>query len=566
MRRLVAPLFVGLASLSFPSFAHADELTRVSLTSAGGEADASSYICSVSADGRYVAFDSAASNLGAPVLFGTNNVFVRDRLTSTTQWLNQPTVLGQPGIGDTLGPNMTPDGRFVVFQSKAHNAFLIGKSVSTEFACFRLDRQTGIVALAQGQPAATNHPYWTSLPTCSDDGRFVAYVGSWDNSPAPAGVVPGIQIYVFDMVAQTTQLVSKNASGVAGNGLSTLPWISGNGRYVAFNSQASNLVPNDTNNAQDIFRVDRLTGVIERVSVSDGEAQANAQSFSEALGYISSDGNFVAFTSFANNLVVGDTNGFRDVFVRDIAAATTRRVSVDSSGAQGNQVSRLGSLSKGGRYVSFTSQSTTFYAGDVNGSNDAFRHDLKTGLTEVLSKPPTGAANASSDFPMTSLDGRFVAFPCLASNLVPGDTNGVYDVFLFRDCWVTLETIGVGTPGNGGFTPVLTGSSGSCDRSGWSIAITNADGPSVGLLFVGTSEFDQSPVFGGHFYVDLTGPVLALPIALAGHGPGTGELAFDVLTDVTAFAGVTLVMQAAIADAAGAGGATLTNGMRAVIE
>ncbi|MBK6939278.1 MAG: hypothetical protein IPH13_03600 [Planctomycetes bacterium] len=289
-------------------------------------------------------------------------------------------------------------------------------------------------------------------------------------------------------------------------------------------------------------------------------------SFSEALGYISSDGNFVAFTSFATNLVAGDTNGFRDVFVRDIAAGTTRRVSVSSSGAQGNQVSRLGSLSKGGRYVSFTSQSTVFYAGDVAGTNDVFRHDLNTGLTDLLSKPQAGVANASSDFPMTSLDGRYIAFPSVASNLVSGDTNGVYDVFLFRDCWVTLESIGVGTPGNGGIAPVLAGTSGSCDRSGWSIAITNADGPSVGLLFVGTSEFDQSPVFGGHFYVDLTGPVLALPIALAGHGPGTGELAFDVLTDVTAFAGVTLVMQAAIADAAGAGGATLTNGMRAVID
>lgn len=566
MRRPAA-LWFGLAVLvpSAPT-TRADELTRVSLTNAGGQTDDDSFICSVSADGRYVAFDSAASNLGAPVLFGTNNVFVRDRQTATTHWLNQPTVLGQPGIGDTLGPNMTPDGRFVVFQSKAHNAFLIGKSVSTEFACFRLDRQTGIVELAQGQPAATQHPYWTSLPTCSDDGRYVAYVGSWDNSPAPAGVVPGIQIYVFDMVTKTTQLVSKNAAGIAGTSMSTLPWISGDGRYVAFNSVSTNLVPNDTNNAEDIFRFDRLTGVIERVSVSDGEAQGNGRSFSEALGYISSDGNFVAFTSFANNLVAGDTNGFRDVFVRDIAAGTTRRVSVSSTGVQGNQVSRLGSLSKGGRYVSYTSLATTFFAGDVNGSNDAFRHDLKTGLTQALSKPQVGAANGSSDFPMTSLDGRFVAFPSFASNLVPGDSNGAYDVFLFRDCWVTLETIGVGTPGNGGIAPVLSGTSGSCDRSGWSIAITNADGPSVGLLFVGTSEFDQSPVLGGHFYVDLSGPVLALPIALPGHGAGTGALAFDVLTDVTVFAGVTLVMQAAIADPAGAGGGTLTNGLRVVID
>jgi Tol biopolymer transport system component len=167
----------------------------------------------------------------------------------------------------------------------------------------------------------------------------------------------------------TTERVSLGPGGVQGNSISGSPAISAGGRFVAFDSHATNLVPGDTNDFGDIFVRDRQTGTTQRVSVGRNGAQGNDHSL---VSVISADGRFVFFTSDASNLVPGDTNGTSDVFVRDRRTRTTERVSVGPGGAQGNGDSALPALSADGRFVAFGSSATNLVPGDTNRTTDVF--------------------------------------------------------------------------------------------------------------------------------------------------------------------------------------------------
>jgi Tol biopolymer transport system component len=169
----------------------------------------------------------------------------------------------------------------------------------------------------------------------------------------------------------TTERVSLGPGGVQGNEQSSGPAISADGRFVAFQSAASNLVPGDTNGAQDIFVRDRQTGTTRRVSVGPGGVQTNAEA-SSGVPAISADGRFVAFESDATNLVPGDTNGAIDVFVRDRQTGTTRRISVGPGGVQGNSDSGGPAISADGRFVAFVSNASNLVPGDSNARFDVF--------------------------------------------------------------------------------------------------------------------------------------------------------------------------------------------------
>jgi uncharacterized repeat protein (TIGR01451 family) len=234
-----------------------------------------------------------------------------------------------------------------------------------------------------------------------------------------------------------TELISSSSAGALGNQTSELPSISADGRYVAFASLADNLVPGDTNVSSDIFVRDRQTGVTERVSVSSsGREGDNNSGLLEGLGgpSISADGRFVAFDSNATNLVKQDRNNAEDVFVRDRLTGTTTRVSVTSSGAEAS--GSTPAISADGRFVAFLSVSENLAPGDSNFASDVFVRDLQTGLTERISQAPDGADAQGASFfaPHLSADGRFVYFSSFASNLTdPGeaDSNSDVDAFLF---------------------------------------------------------------------------------------------------------------------------------------
>jgi Tol biopolymer transport system component len=243
-------------------------------------------------------------------------------------------------------------------------------------------------------------------------------------------------VFVHDRQTGTTERVSVNSAGAQANYGGAFPSISVDGRFVAFDSYASNLVSGDTNGAPDVFVHDRQTGTTERVSVNVAGTQGNNSSGDAS---ISADGRLVAFDSYASNLVSGDTNGTWDVFVRDRQAGTTKCMSVDSAGTQGNDSSLSGSISVDGRFVAFQSSASKLVSGDTNGASDVFVHDRQTGTTERVSVDSAGReGNLDSVYPAISADGRFVAFHGDASNLVPGDTNGSVDVFV-HGSYLTLE-------------------------------------------------------------------------------------------------------------------------------
>lgn len=233
---------------------------------------------------------------------------------------------------------------------------------------------------------------------------------------------------------------------------SQTPSISTDGRFVAFVSLAENLVPEDTNLATDVFVRDRLLGTTERVSVSSSGRQGNGNSgLLNLLGgpSISGDGRFVAFASEATNLVRGDRNNAEDVFVRDRLTGETTRVSVASDGTEASGSEPV--ISRDGRFVSFLSFSDTIVP-DENFTADVFVHDRQTGVTERISEAPDGSdANGQSLFPARlSGDGRFVYFSSFASNLVAGDPdNGDVDAYLFDRQTQTTTAITSNRPSSG---------------------------------------------------------------------------------------------------------------------
>src|SRR5689334_12495369 len=287
-------------------------------------------------------------------------------------------------------------------------------------------------------------------PAFSADGHFVAFVsdagnlvpGDTNGNHCRPGFLCGDDVFVRNLATGATERVSVSSGSAQGNDISFSPAVSTDGRFVAFRSFASNLVPGDTNATDDVFVRDRQAGTTERVSVSSTGVQGNGPSGLGGVA-ISGDGRIVAFDSPATNLVPGDTNGHNDVFVRDRQNGTTARVSLSSTGRQGNRGSGdLGlAISADGQFVAFASQASNLVAGDTNlhvcGQGtcgyDVFVRDLQAGTTELVSVSSTGVqGNGPSFHPAISRDGRFLAFASAATGLVPGDTNHKGDV-LVRD-------------------------------------------------------------------------------------------------------------------------------------
>lgn len=265
----------------------------------------------------------------------------------------------------------------------------------------------------------------------SADGRFIAfYSGAGDLVEGDTNLT--LDVFVRDRELGTTERVSVTSDGSQANNGSWNPAISGDGRFVAFQSDANNLAYDPHGGGHtDIFVRDLLLDTTERVSVSSAEGDANYQSYNPSISH---DGRYVTFDSLADNLVEGDSNGtLSDVFIRDLALGTTERVSVSSDEVQGNGSSYGSSISDNGRYVTFISTGTSLVEGDTSGSfsPDIFVRDLELDTTTRVNVSPDGIqANNTSYDPAISGDGRYISFYSDASNLVADDTNGIRDVFV----------------------------------------------------------------------------------------------------------------------------------------
>ena len=345
-----------------------DATQPISVTRSGSIADLIGSIA-ISADGRFVAFDSPSSDHVAGDTNGFRDVFVRDLLTATTERVSVATS-GAEADDLCSQASISADGRFVAFRSKA--ATLVVGDDNDTFDVFVRDRQNGTTVLVSAATDGSPGNQSSDNPAISADGRYVAFASlATDIAPPDANFVS--DVFVRDLVAGTTQLVSAGASGLPALGSSDLPAISADGRFVAFVSYASNFGLPDGNGTPDVYLVDRASNAIELVSVSSAGVLSNGASLRAA---ISGDGRRVAFSSAATNLVSGDLNGVNDLFVRDRELGTTERVSKSSASVQGNGHSSLPAVSLDGRFVGFASVATNLVAGDTNGQPDAFVRDL----------------------------------------------------------------------------------------------------------------------------------------------------------------------------------------------
>jgi Tol biopolymer transport system component len=397
---------------------------RVSITNAEAEGNGVSDFPSLSGDGRYVAFSSVATNLVTGDTNGKIDVFVRDRTGDTTERVSVTSSEAQVN-GDSGNPSISADGRYVAFESRATN--LVTGDTNGESDVFVRDRLLGTTIRVSRSTGGTQGNKGSFAPSISADGRYVAFHSYASN--LVAGDTNGMSdIFVRDLTTSTTTRVSLNDSEVQGNQGSLFPSISADGRYVAFQSNATNLRPGDTNGFIDIFVRDRTLGVTWRVSMSSGGLQADDDCFSPS---ISGDGRFVAFDSYATNLVGDDTLGIGDVFVHELETGFTTRMSVNTAGFQGNYVSYAPQISANGRYVAFASLATNLIAADTNNTWDIFVRDRELNTTSRASIATAGTqANGPSSFCAISPDGTFVGFRSDASNLVVGDGNAVTDVFV----------------------------------------------------------------------------------------------------------------------------------------
>ena len=398
--------------------------TDVSAASDGTPGNGNSFEPSISADGRYVAFASSASNLVAGDLNDRIDVFVHDKLMGQTSLVSVASD-GTQGNYTSYRPIISANGRFVAFDSDADT--LVPDDTNGDFDIFVHDRVTSQTTRVSVASDGTEGNGYSDQPSVSGDGRYVAFA-SGSNNLVPDDTNTSWDIFVHDRALAETSRVSVASDGTEANQGSYWPSISSDGRYVAFQSNASNLVPDDTNNTRDVFVHDRVTGGTTCVSRASDGTQGTNISYQPI---ISADGRYVAFLSLATELVGGDNNGVSDAFVHDRITGQTERVSVASDGTQGNGETGVTSISADGRYVTFVSSATNLVPVDRNESADIFVHDRTTGETTRVSVASSGAeAQGDSDWRAISADGRYVAFHSDAANLVSGDSNESSDIFV----------------------------------------------------------------------------------------------------------------------------------------
>lgn len=412
-----AGLALALASVGVAGAATWDQgsTSRVSIPAGGGQMGAGSVTSTaISSNGRYVAFASSASNLVPGDTNGRADVFVRDRVAGTTKRVNVGTN-GQPFGNDMYATDviMSANGRYV-----AYTEYPIGLSADTDacvdiavcYTSYWRDLQTGEVRFlrqwsirgtgmsADGRYVALNagfrdeghfaliydsrtntsrgiaeevEPRYEKLGNLSADGRYAVFL--LDRDPT-YGDLRRTNAYVLDTITREYRLLSATTNpAVEHNGQIGVPSISGDGTRAAFTSTATNHVSGDSNGRVDVFLRNLQTNTTSRINVGPTGQQATGPSGRPQLN---GTGRYVLFSSSATNLLVGDTNGAADIFVRDTASHVTRRVSVTNTEGQANGASDLGQISSDGRRAAFASVATKLVTGDTNQARDVFLRDV----------------------------------------------------------------------------------------------------------------------------------------------------------------------------------------------
>lgn len=388
-------------------------------------------------------------------------IFLLVFAVSSATLANQPSIVSVNELGvqanwHSYKPTVSFDGRFIAFESDATN--LVSGDTNARRDIFVKDTITGAVTRASVSSTSLQSTGSNYLSRISGNGRYMVFQSSSSNL-VPGDTNSKRDIFVRDLQALTTARVSVGSSGNQANNNSIRSDISSDGRYVAFESDATNLVIGDVNLKRDIFVHDLITGTTEIVSIGTDEIQGNSGTLAFS---ISGDGRYVAFESAATNLVPNDTNGVRDIFVRNRFLGTTIRATTDANGFQSNGGSENPSLDSG-RYVSFESYASNLVAQDKNDTRDIFVKDIETGSIVIASVSSQGVqASAKSEYSSLSDDGRYVVFRSQATNLAEGVTLGlgyIYfrDIILGLTSFVVENPIGPLTDASTQFIPAISG-------------------------------------------------------------------------------------------------------------
>ena len=404
----------------------ASSYARTALQSFQNATNAVSFGHVISSDGEFVAYEVCSSLIPAnwfivaPLPPPTNGIVLRYSLeTGLTDIVctNAAIVSGAPEDVQTLA--MTPDGRFIAFTANPNS------SPGTTACIYVWDALSNSTTLVSGDLTGAVPTNDMSIwPAITPDGRFVAFQSTATNLVTDS-LMGDFHVYVRDLQAGITQLVDADTNGL-GSGVTglTVPQITDDGRFVAFEADDGSLVPNDSNRLPDVFVRDLVAGTTDLISKQDPALPCQTPDGPSTLASlsVSSEGSRVAFTSAADDLVLNDTNGYPDVFVRDLPFDNTLLVSVDVSGTTlGNGPSREPTISANGRFVAFSSSASNLVAGDTNNSSDVFVRDLLTGTTTLVSVNLSGfSGNGASYSPIITSDGGAVLFHSLANDLLSG--------------------------------------------------------------------------------------------------------------------------------------------------
>jgi len=464
--------------------------TRLSVSSAGVQGNNLSFEARISANGRFVGFQSSATNLVSGDTNASPDVFVRDLQTGTTERASVATGGGQ-GNSSAISPVLSADGRYVAFVGYASN-LVAGDSngVADIFVRDRASGTTERVSVATGGAQASGE---STVPALSSDARFVVFE-SYASDLVANDTNAEPDIFLRDRQSGVTELISVSSAGAASNGYSTHAAVSDDGRFVVFQSGATNLISNDINFRPDIFLRDRLLGVTLRVSVGSVGGFASGGGFEPS---ISTDGRFIAYHSDGPDLVPSDTNFTSDVFVHDRLLGATERASVAGGGAQADAGSAYASISATGRYVTYVSYASNVGVGDTNGTADVYVRDRLADITERASVSTSGVQNSAvNQYPAVSADGRRVVFESPASTLVAGDTNNAFDVFL-RDRGAPPPTTycSAGTTSNGCSASVAASANPSVSfANACNLTASSVEGQKQGLFFYGVDNNGFAPL------------------------------------------------------------------------
>ncbi|MFD7594371.1 TolB family protein [Kitasatospora sp. NPDC059812] len=446
---LLAAALAGLAAPAAEAHPRTGGIIRVSVGLDGAQPDGASAALGLSADGRYALFSSDATNLVPGDTNGATDVFVRDLHTGRTQRVS----VGADGAqldAPTTQASISGDGRFVTFNTKATNV-LPGHKANSGGEVYLRDLRDGVTELiTAGDPAATGQDGRISRDAVASwDGRFVAFSSSRTDL-APVGTFSKENIYVTDRREGTTRLVTLGVNGKPGNGDSYLPSISADGRVIGFKSRAYNLLPAPAQTpaaaaapgdhadhgdspailghaSYPFYVFDQHTGVISGASTDPAGQLANTG----LDATLSPDGQYAVYTLDAPGGPI--LNRHQELYTRDLRTGTVARVTTPLPGTTTVGSAGRGTMSYDDRWVYFVSDAGNLVPGVDGGRQNVFRRDLATGAVELAGAAEDGTASTgTSDNPYTDASGSAVLFTSEDGTLIPGDTNHASDVFLRR--------------------------------------------------------------------------------------------------------------------------------------